>query len=137
MEKLSLSILAFKFVLCSIFVSNLNEYISFLTFVSYSTIHHGIISLKHVDSPSIFISKFSKVAQFLSAYTTRNLHFKIIIIFFFCPIPLLQECPQDHGHKEDLRVAPKTCGSMYKETQVSLVWMSAIEHLEMPCIHRE
>ena len=42
-----------------------------------------------------------------------------------CHTPLLEECPQHHGHKGDLGVTPGTCGAISKRAQVILVWLWA------------
>ena len=38
-----------------------------------------------------------------------------------CRAPLLEECPQHHGHKGDPRVTPGTCGTIGERAQVILV----------------
>ena len=38
-----------------------------------------------------------------------------------CRAPLLEECPQHHGHKGDPGVTPGTCGTIGERTQVILV----------------
>ena len=47
-----------------------------------------------------------------------------------CRAPLLEECPQHHGHKEDPRVTPKTCGAIGERAQVILVWVRALGRWE-------
>ena len=42
-----------------------------------------------------------------------------------CRAPLLEECPQHHGHKGDPGVTPGTCGSIGERAQVILVWVRA------------
>ena len=42
-----------------------------------------------------------------------------------CRAPLLQDCPQHHGHKGDPGVTPKTCGAIDERAQVILVWVRA------------
>ena len=42
-----------------------------------------------------------------------------------CRAPLLEECPQHHGHKGDLGVTPGTCGAIGERAQVILVWVRA------------
>ena len=42
-----------------------------------------------------------------------------------CRAPLLEECPQHHGHKGDPRVTPGTCGAIGERAQVILVWVRA------------
>ena len=42
-----------------------------------------------------------------------------------CRAPLLEECPQHHGHKEDPGVTPGTCGAIGERTQMILVWVRA------------
>ena len=42
-----------------------------------------------------------------------------------CRAPLLEECPQHHGHKGDPGVTPGTCGAIGERTQVILVWVRA------------
>ena len=39
-----------------------------------------------------------------------------------CRAPLLEECPQHHGHKGDPGVTLGTCGAIGERTQVILVW---------------
>ena len=39
--------------------------------------------------------------------------------------PLLEECPQHHGHKGDPGVTPGTCGAIGERAQVILVWVRA------------
>ena len=38
-----------------------------------------------------------------------------------CRAPLLEECPQHHGHKGDPGVTPGTCGTIGERAQVILV----------------
>ena len=45
-----------------------------------------------------------------------------------CLAPLVEECPQHHGHKGDLGVTPKTCGAIDERAQVILVWVRAAGH---------
>ena len=40
-----------------------------------------------------------------------------------CRAPLLEECPQHHGHKGDPGVTPGTCGAIGERAQVILVWV--------------
>ena len=40
---------------------------------------------------------------------------------FLCPAPLLEECPQHHGHKRNPGVTPGTCGTIGERAQVILV----------------
>ena len=47
-----------------------------------------------------------------------------------CRAPLLEECPQHHGHKGDPGVTPGTCGAIGERTQVILVWVRAPRHWE-------
>ena len=42
-----------------------------------------------------------------------------------CRAPILEECPQHHGHKGDPGVTPGTCGAIGERAQVILVWMRA------------
>ena len=42
-----------------------------------------------------------------------------------CRAPLLEECPQHHGHKGDPGVTPGTCGAIGERAQVILVWVMA------------
>ena len=42
-----------------------------------------------------------------------------------CRAPLLEECPQHHGHKGDPEVTPGTCGAIGERAQVILVWVRA------------
>ena len=42
-----------------------------------------------------------------------------------CHAPLLEECPQYHGHLGDPEVTPETCGAIGEKAQVILVWMRA------------
>ena len=42
-----------------------------------------------------------------------------------CRAPLLKECPQHHGHKEDPGVTPGTCGAIGERAQVIVVWVRA------------
>ena len=42
-----------------------------------------------------------------------------------CRAPLLEECPQHHGHKGDPGVTPETCGAIGERAQVILVWVRA------------
>ena len=42
-----------------------------------------------------------------------------------CRAPLLEECPQHHGHKGDLGVTPGTCGAIGERAQGILVWVRA------------
>ena len=42
-----------------------------------------------------------------------------------CRVPLLEECPQHHGHKGDPGVMPGTCGAIGERAQVILVWVRA------------
>ena len=42
-----------------------------------------------------------------------------------CRAPLLEECPQHHGHKGDPGVTPGTCGAIGERAQVILVWVRA------------
>ena len=42
---------------------------------------------------------------------------------FMCRAPLLEECPQHHGHKGDLGVTPAICGAIGERAQVILVWV--------------
>ena len=44
---------------------------------------------------------------------------------FTSPAPLLEECPQHHGHKGDPGVTPGTCGAIGERAQVILVWVRA------------
>ena len=43
----------------------------------------------------------------------------------YCRTPLLEECPQHHGHKGDPGVTPGTCGAIGEKAQVILVWARA------------
>ena len=43
----------------------------------------------------------------------------------YCCAPLLEECPQHHGHKGDPGVTPGTCGTIGERAQVILVWVRA------------
>ena len=45
-----------------------------------------------------------------------------------CCTPLLEECMQHHGHKEDLGVTPGTCGAIGERVQKILVWVKALGH---------
>ena len=47
-----------------------------------------------------------------------------------CRAPLLEECPQHHGHKGDPGVTPGTCGAIGERTQVILVWVRAPSPME-------
>ena len=42
-----------------------------------------------------------------------------------CRTPLLEECPQHHGHKGDPRVTLGTCGAIGERAQMILVWVRA------------
>ena len=42
-----------------------------------------------------------------------------------CRAPLLEECPQHHGHKREPGVTPGTCGAIGERAQVILVWVRA------------
>ena len=42
-----------------------------------------------------------------------------------CHAPLLQECPQYHGHKGEPKVTPGTCGAIGERIQVILLWVRA------------
>ena len=42
-----------------------------------------------------------------------------------CRAPLLEECPQHHGHKGDPGVTPGTCGAIGERAQVILMWVRA------------
>ena len=42
-----------------------------------------------------------------------------------CRAPLVEECPQHHGHKGDPGVTLGTCGAIGERTQVILVWVRA------------
>ena len=42
-------------------------------------------------------------------------------ILLGCSAPLLEECPQHHGHKGDPGVTPGTCGTIGERAQVILV----------------
>jgi hypothetical protein len=42
-----------------------------------------------------------------------------------CCAPLLDKCPQHHGHKGDPVITPGTCGAVSEKAQVILVWMKA------------
>ena len=42
-----------------------------------------------------------------------------------CRAPLLEECPQHHGHKGNPGVTPETCGAIGERAQVILVWVRA------------
>ena len=42
-----------------------------------------------------------------------------------CRAPLLEECPQHHGHKGDPGVMLGTCGTIGERAQVILVWVRA------------
>ena len=42
-----------------------------------------------------------------------------------CRAPLLEECPQHHGHKGDPRVTLETCGAIGERAQVIFVWVRA------------
>ena len=42
-----------------------------------------------------------------------------------CRAPLLEECPQHHGHKGDPGVTLGTCGAIGGKAQVILVWVRA------------
>ena len=42
-----------------------------------------------------------------------------------CHAPLLEQCPQYHGHKGDLRVTPGIGGALGERAQVILVWVRA------------
>ena len=44
--------------------------------------------------------------------------------------PLLEECPQHHGHKGDPGVTPGTCGAIGERAQVILVWVRALGRWE-------
>ena len=44
---------------------------------------------------------------------------------YICRAPLLEECPQHHGHKGDPGVRPGTCGAIGERAQVILVWVRA------------
>ena len=47
-----------------------------------------------------------------------------------CHAPLLEECPQHHGHKGDPGVTPGTCGAIGERAQVILVWVRVPRRLE-------
>ena len=47
-----------------------------------------------------------------------------------CRAPLLEECRQYHGHREDAEVTPETCGAIGERAQVILVWVRAPVHWE-------
>ena len=42
-----------------------------------------------------------------------------------CYAFLLEECPQDHGHKGDPGMMLGTCGAIGEKIQVILVWVRA------------
>ena len=42
-----------------------------------------------------------------------------------CHAPLVEECPQHHGHKRDPGVTSGTCGTISERAQVILVWVRA------------
>ena len=44
--------------------------------------------------------------------------------------PLLEECPQHHGHKRDPKMMPGTRGAIGKRAQVILVWVRAPDRWE-------
>ena len=51
-----------------------------------------------------------------------------------CRAPLLEECPQHHGHKGDPGVTPGTCGTIGERAQVILVLVRVSgrwEHLSL------
>ena len=39
----------------------------------------------------------------------------------YCGAPLLEECPQHHGHKGDPGVMPGTCGTIGEKAELILV----------------
>ena len=43
-----------------------------------------------------------------------------------CRIPLLEECPQHHGHKGNPGVTPGTCGAIGERAQMILVLVRAL-----------
>ena len=43
------------------------------------------------------------------------------ILYQFCRAPLIEECPQHHGHKGDPGMMPGTCGTIGEKAQVILV----------------
>ena len=45
-----------------------------------------------------------------------------------CRAPLLEKCPQHHGHKGDPEVTPGTCGAIGERAEVILVWMRSPGH---------
>ena len=45
-----------------------------------------------------------------------------------CRTTLLEECPQDHGHRGNPRITPRTCGTIGERAQVILVWVRALRH---------
>ena len=52
----------------------------------------------------------------------KALHY---FLSMYCRAPLLEECPQHHGHKGDPGVTPGTCGAIGERAQVILVWVRA------------
>ena len=44
-----------------------------------------------------------------------------LVVVHLCRAPLLEECPQHHGHKGDPGVTPGTCGTIGERAQVILV----------------
>ena len=60
----------------------------------------------------------------------RGILFKMGADEQLCRAPLLEECPQHHGHKGDPGVTPGTCGAIGERTQVILVWVRAPKHWE-------
>ena len=59
----------------------------------------------------------------------NNLHYRAIKNQV-CHAPLLEECPQHHGHKGDPGVTPGTCGAIGERAQVILVWVRALGRWE-------
>ena len=47
-----------------------------------------------------------------------------------CRAPLLEECPQHHGHKGDPGVTLGACGFIDERAQVILVWMRVLGRRE-------
>ena len=50
---------------------------------------------------------------------------RCLLFVIDCRAPLLEECPQHHGHKGDPGVTPGTCGAIGERAQVILVWVRA------------
>ena len=94
-----------------------------------------------IDMEGLFIDKVSYVnksnlkkykfksgsGEFSQQLFGVGLHLMLwtCVVTYNCRAPLLEECPQHHGHKGDPGVTPGTCGAIGERAQVILVWVRA------------